>query len=180
MNPRVLIPRAAALATLLVVAGCTDAPVDSGVEDDVCGDIDGEGGDTGDVPNVLGNWTVDFGRNLFDENCGLAGLEQGSETWLDGAMEIGGRVPNTLYATFNNADERFFGLESANGGIVFSGVHEDALGTMYASFGGMVYYDVHRGRNYIDGFAFIGVDTNGDGSIDCTARGEWTATRSGA
>ena len=95
-------------------------------------------------------------------------------------MVIGGRVPNNLYATFNSSDERFFGLESANGGIVFSGVHHDALGTMYASFGGMVYHDVHRQRNYIEGFAFIGVDTNRDGSIDCSARGEWTATRSGA
>lgn len=162
--------------------GCKGGTPDSNDTDPfaICGDIDGEGGDTGDVPNLLGNWTVDFGRNLFMEDCGVPGLEAGSETWLDGAMEIRGRVPNNLYATFNGAEERFFGLQANNGGVSFSGIHEDSLGTMYAAFGGMAYFSERRNRYLIEGFAYIGLDSDGDGSIDCTARGEWTAMRSGA
>lgn len=144
-----------------------------------CGDIDGP---EGEVPNVLGNWTASFGTSMFDESCGIAGITQGPDLFLDGAMEIQGRVPDTLYVTFNGlGDEvRFFGLESASGGVTFSGEHTTADGTYHVAFGGLVYYDTYRGRNYIEGFAFLGVDLNGDGSIDCDMRGEWSAAKSGA
>lgn len=165
---------------LLALLGCGDDDPASDTDAlAACGDIDGP---EGEVPNILGNWTADFGANLFDESCGLAGLSRGSDLFLDGAMEVGGRIPDTLYVTFNGLGEevRFFGLESANGAVTFGGELDTDDGTMHVAFGGLVYYDEHRGRNYIEGFAFVGVDLNQDGSIDCDIRGEWSAAKSGA
>ena len=65
-----------------------------------CGDPDGSGGDTGNVPNVLGAWTVTFGSNIYDDNaCDAPGLTSDdlSEP-LGGAMYIEGRIPDQLYA----------------------------------------------------------------------------------
>ncbi|MCB9763053.1 MAG: hypothetical protein H6739_24850 [Alphaproteobacteria bacterium] len=181
MTPR--LPLLALLAALAAVTSCSgrDEQVDSNDNTDICGDIDGDGTDTGDVPNLLGNWTSDFGANLFRSDCGLEGFNAGSETFIDGAMEVRGRIPNQLYVVFGNEeDERFFGLVSNNGGVSFSGIHEDTLGTMYGAFGGLSYYDTYRNRTVMEGFAFIGVDVDGDGTIDCSGRGEWTAYKSGA
>ena len=174
---------ARALVSLALLGGCTDRGAgESTSEEDLCGDLDGSGEDTGNIPNLLGNWTSDFGASLFESNCGIAEFDAGSEAWIDGAMEVRGRVPDQLYVVFgDDSGERFFGLVSNNGGVSFSGIHEDSqIGTMYAAFGGLAYYDIYRERNYIDGFAFIGVDTDGDGNIDCSGRGEWTASKSGA
>lgn len=167
---------------LALAGGCRDdSSVESTAEEDLCGDLDGNGGDTGDIPNILGNWTSDFGASLFESDCGIPDFNSGSDAWLDGAMEVRGSVPNQLYAVFDDSGERFFGLVSGNGGVNFSGVHEDSqVGTMHAAFGGLAYYDVYRERTYIEGFVFLGIDTNADGNIDCSARGEWTASKSGA
>lgn len=166
--------------TLLIACGDDD---NNGSDDSpnasVCGDVDGP---EGEVPNILGNWTADFGASLFEEGCGIEGLSRGGDTFLDGAMEIGGRVPDTLYVTFNSLteDDRFFGLEASTGGVAFSGTLDTEDGLMHAAFGGLAYYDDHRDRVYIEGFGYIGVDLNKDGSIDCALRGEWTAAKSGA
>ncbi len=57
-------------------------------EFDICGDVDGPGGDTGDVPNVLGKWTVTFASNLYDDGaCDVEGLEQDDWTWINGYMD---------------------------------------------------------------------------------------------
>lgn len=175
-------PALLALTALLLGACRDDSPSESLTEEDLCGDPDGNGGDTGDIPNLLGNWTSDFGANLFSSDCGLPDFNSGSDAWLDGSMEIRGSVPDQIYALFDdNTEERYFGLVSGNGGVNFSGIHEEnGIGTMYAAFGGLAYYDVYRERDYIDGFVFIGIDTNDDGNIDCSARGEWTARKSGA
>ncbi|MCB9795490.1 MAG: hypothetical protein H6741_22520 [Alphaproteobacteria bacterium] len=176
--------RAACLSlslTLLVSCGDRDTG-DTNTADDVCGDIDGEGTDTGDVPNILGNWTADFGWNMFQSDCGIEGFNAGSDTFLDGSMEVRGRVPNSLYVVFDAVgdEERFFGLVSNGGGVSFSGVHEDNLGTMHVAFGGLAYFDTYRNRTFIDGFGFIGLDLDSDGTIDCSGRGEWRASKSGA
>ena len=146
-----------------------------------CGDIDGDGGDTGNVPNILGSWTATMGAKHFEETCGLAGLSKGADTVVHGAMEIKGRVPDQLYLVFDeDSGERFFGLEAATGGVTFSGVHTSNDVDMHLAVGGLVYDDLYRGRTYSEGFAFIGVDLDLDGNIDCSAKGEWTAAKSGA
>jgi hypothetical protein len=164
------------LLLLLGSCGKEDA-VDTGPFDPECGDLDGNGTDTGDLPDVLGSWTVTFGKWYFAEACGLDDDEL--KEWVNGAMQIKGRAPHDLYAQFGNSEEHFYGLESGHGGLVFSGQHESALyGTVRASMGGHVYYDVYRERTVIEGFGFVGVDSTGDGEIDCPARGDFTAFKS--
>jgi hypothetical protein len=37
-----------------------------------CGDIDGyDGGDTGNIPDVVGSWTSAFAYSISDDDCGL-------------------------------------------------------------------------------------------------------------
>jgi hypothetical protein len=167
------------LVLLLLLGSCggKDDAVDTGPVDPECGDLDGNGTDTGDLPDVLGSWTVTFGKWYFAEACGLDDDEL--KEWVNGAMQIKGRAPHDLYAQFGNSEEHFYGLESGHGGLVFSGQHESALyGTVRASMGGHVYYDVYRERTVIEGFGFVGVDSTGDGEIDCPARGDFTAFKS--
>jgi len=146
--------------------------------DPECGDLDGDGTDTGDLPDVLGSWTVTFGKWYFtDASCGLDDSEL--KDWINGSMKIKGRAPDGLYAVFGNSEERFYGLEASHGGVVFSGQHESALyGTIRASVGGHTYKDVYRDRIVMEGFGFVGVDSTGDGEIDCPARGDFTALKS--
>ena len=175
---------------LLVLVACRgngdESGADSAEGSAACGDIDGpDGGDTGNVPNVLGNWTSDVGKNLFDENCGLEGFKKGSDLPFDGAMEVGGRWPDQLYATWDDPDledVKFWGIESSTGGVTFSGQYEDSrYGMIHVAMGGLAFDDVYRGRVYIEGYAWYGISTDDDDtSIECTARGEWTASKSGA
>jgi len=173
------------LSTLACVASCKDAAEDeddgSGVSSE-CGDPDGDGTDTGDVPNVLGAWTVTFGSNVYDANgCSAPGLtvDDLAEP-LGGAMEIGGRIPDRLVASFSGYDAEYDGLESVLGGIVFTGITEKAGHTLYTSFGGHLYIQPRVDRDEIRGFGYIGVDIDSeDGAIDCWIQGDWKATKSG-
>ena len=173
-------PYSIALCTLLSVGmlSCGDGGADdTGPFDPECGDLDGIGTDTGDLPNILGDWTVTVGKWYFQESCGLSDDEL--KDWINGAMEVKGRVPDSLYALFGDDEERFYGLESGHGGVVFSGIHtSDEYGELNVSFGGHLYNDVYRDKVVIEGFAFIGIDTTGDGEIDCPARGDFEAFRS--
>ena len=165
------------LLPLCLVSCGNDGGVDSGPVDPECGDLDGDGTDTGNLPNVLGSWTVTFGKWYFSESCDLQDSEL--KDWLNGAMQIKGIAPDGLYAKLGNSEERFYGLEATHGGIVFSGQHQsDLYGALRASFGGLVYYDAYREKNVIEGFGFVGVDTIGDGEIDCPVRGDFTAFKS--
>lgn len=162
----------------LLLLGCGGgADSDSGPVDPECGDLDGPGGETGDLPNILGGWTVTLGKWYFQESCGIE--DALLKDWINGAMEIKGRVPDTIYAVFDDPDERFYGLEAADGGVVFSGRHfTDEYGDITVSIGGHLYSDVYRNKVVIEGFGFIGVDTTGDGEIDCPARGDFEAFKS--
>ena len=148
----------------------------------ICGDVDGEGDDTGDVPNVLGKWTVTFATNLYDDGaCEVSGLEADDWTWINGYMEIDGRIPDSLYATFDGVEEdRFWGLENHLGGIVFTGIKEKGGHVLYVSVGGHLYEQPAVDRDEIRGFGYIGVDKDGaDAVIDCWIQGDFKATKSG-
>ncbi|MCP4804946.1 MAG: hypothetical protein GY913_16780 [Proteobacteria bacterium] len=173
---------------VLSLTACNRGDDESGADsapDDACGDVDGEGGDTGNVPNVLGNYTSDVGKNLFMESCGLDGFKSGSDLAFDGAMEIKGRVPDTIYAQWDDPDindTKFWGVVAPGGAVSFAGQYDDSRhGTIHVAMGGMAYYDEYRQRTYIEGFAWYGISTDDDPTtIECTARGEWTASKSGA
>lgn len=167
------------LVALLLPACVGPADGDSaGGPSDECGDPDGSGGDTGDLPNVLGAWTSSFAQNFYDDDCSTGNLDENSESWI-GSFTMDGRVPDALYFSFNSAEERYWGAMDKNGGITFAGQHVHSEGTLYAQFGGLVYHDQYQDRDIIDGSAFLGLDTNDDGLIDCRAKGSWKAIKSG-
>ena len=175
----------ASVVLLSGLLGCGDGSgKDSGVEvaTDNCGDIDGSGGDSGDVPNLFGKWTITFGTNLYDSStCDYAGYSQEDMRWLQGNMEIDGRLPDAIYAELSNeTDTRFYGLESSTGGVVLSGSRDHQGDTMYVAFGGLLYEQPLVDRDEIRGFGYIGVDlAPQDTVIDCLVQGEFLAKKSG-
>jgi len=179
MSLRLVLPLATALfACKSDESNDTTAPVDASV----CGDPDGAGGDTGDVPNILGKWTVTFGQSVYeDAGCTIPGLQSADMGWINGSMDIDGRIPDKLYATFDgNEDERFFGLENANGGVVFSGTKVVGGHTLYISVGGLLYRQPQVDRDELRGFGYFGVDEDSaDTAIDCWIQGDFKATKSG-
>jgi hypothetical protein len=149
---------------------------------DECGDVDGAGGDTGDVPNILGSWSASFATQVFnDSGCSVPGLAASDmQAFLDGAMRIDGRVPDRLFVTFNNAEERYFGIENNQGGVVFTGNKTFGGHELYVSLGGLLYTQGQLDRDEIRGYGYIGVDLDGaDNSIDCWLQGDFLAIRSG-
>ena len=172
------------LIPLLAILSCKGDSNDSGAtgasETDSCGDIDGSGGDTGDVPNVLGNWTATFGTYSYDDNeCEVKGLEQTDMSWLNGSLLIDGRVPQPLVATLVGDDE-YWGVINSHGGIVFTGTHMEGEHTLYVTFGGLLYDVPAVERKEIRGFGYIGVDLGStDQVIDCWIQGDFTAKKSG-
>ena len=146
-----------------------------------CGDIDGAGGDTGNIPSILGSWTVAFGEERYNAvECNLEGIDAGDMEFLDGAMVIDGRVPDTLYAEFTEDDTRYWGLQSELGGVVFTGQREYAGYTMHVTFGGHVFeHPVVENQSEIRGFGYVGVDADGNNTIDCWLQGTFKALKSG-
>ena len=109
---------------LLLVAGCFGKGEDTSPGDDSeCGDIDGSGGETGDVPDIRGGWTSTFGLYEFYDGCDITGLKQDDMDWINGAsLDIDGRIPDNLTLIFSRTPEEvFYGLESIHGGVVFAG-----------------------------------------------------------
>jgi len=174
------------LSLLIACAGDSSEDEDeddggtSGGTADSCGDIDGSGGDTGDVPNVLGSWTATFGTYLYADNgCDVEGLEADDMSWLTGALDIDGRVPEPLIAS-TDPDTEFMGMVNNQGGIVFTGAVEEDGHMLYVSFGGLLYDVPQVERQEIRGFAYMGVDLDGaDTEIDCWIQGDFIAKKSG-
>lgn len=174
---------------LLVTASCgkgdddssNEGSASSGMTAEECGDIDGNGGDSGDVPNILGAWNASFASIVYDGGCSVPGLgADDMRAMLDGVMYIDGRVPDRLFATFNQDEERYFGLENAQGGVVFTGTKTFTGHVLYISLGGLLYTQGQLDRDEIRGYGYIGVDLDGaDTSIDCWLQGDFIAIRSG-
>lgn len=169
------------MTLLLTLLACGPAATDtgSGSDDAACGDPDGDGGDTGDIPNVLGKWTSLFATDFYKDGCSIADLDETSETWI-GAFGLEGRVPDNISASFNkNPDEGFHAALDSRGGFTMTGNHQRADLVVYAQFGGLVYHDLALDKDVINGMGTLAFDADGDTFIDCYARGSWNAIHSG-
>ena len=65
-------------------------------------------------------------------------------------------------------------MVSDYGGVTFAGRTTVRALDVYVSFGGLSFVN-NDGRSEIDGFAFMGLDEDGDGTIDCGMRGDFNA-----
>jgi hypothetical protein len=168
------------LYSLLLLMACNNDSVEETGRDALCGDIDGDGGDTGDIPNVLGQWTGQFALTMFDENC--TGVDKTDVPYLTGPFEINGYVPTGLRLDFDSdKDRRLRGALSTTGGVTFAGQFDQSEGLLNFAVGGLLYEDASMGgRSVINGAAYVGVDTNKDGQIDCDMRGDWIGFKSGS
>lgn len=170
------------LATACGKDGESSDDSSTGASAESCGDVDGAGGDTGDVPNLLGAWTTTFGQNLYDDGfCSVPGLEVADiQQFMNQVFTIDGRAPDGLYAHFGAETDLMPGLINANGGVVFTGTRQEGSHTLYVSVGGLLYRQPQTDRDEIRGFGYIGVDKDGaDTVIDCWLQGDFRATRSG-
>lgn len=133
-------------------------------------------------PNLLGGWTSSYGQNFSDGICNVEGFSEFDQPWIS-AFTIDGSVPSAFYLYFDpeqtGDSELFWGAGDRNGGVSFSGTHEITAGTVYAQFGGYAYHDPLRDKDTIIGSAYLGLDQDRDGAIDCYVRGSWTAFKSG-
>lgn len=171
--------------TILVVllAGCGRGQ-DTGptqVIVSTCGDIDGYyGGDTGNIPNVVGNWTSAFAYSLSDDDCGLPSEIDDAFPFLNSPFEVAGVAPAGLRLEFNDESINWLhGVESPTGGIVFSGTGTSNYGDLQLAVSGLLYEDFGLGRPVIEGMVIIAIDTDSSGTIDCTVKGDWRAIFSG-
>ena len=174
------------LSLCFLLVACAGAEIEDDDDDgsssgSECGDLDGPGTETGDLPNILGTWTTTFGSQTNYDTCDIEGMKQSDMGWINGAaMEIDGRPPDQLFVTFSDDEEElFWGLESTHGGVVFSGIHEMKGYELHVSFGGLLYYNDLLGRDEIKGHGFMGIDVTEDGWIDCGLQGDFSAKKSG-
>jgi len=168
------------LILLLLACGSGDGDSDDVGTTEACGDVDGPGTDTGNIPNILGNWTSSFATAFYDDGtCAVEGLNQSSESWI-GAFELVGSPTSSFYVTFaDRPDERFWGSLDPMGGISLTGEHDHPGGRMIGHFGGIVLHDQYLDTDVIEGAAVLAMDVDGDLLVDCSVRGSWKAYKSG-
>lgn len=168
------------LLPLLALVSCETPDSSSGAPAAACGDPDGSGGDTGDLPSFTGTWNTALANEYWDDNCTAADFDQNSEQYWTTSMEVSGSAPDGLKSEMGgNPDELFLGKVDRYGGFTMSGRHDHGAGDLYAQFGGLTYRDESLGFDAIRGSAFFGLDVEPpDGSIDCYARASWHAYKS--
>jgi len=141
---------------------------------------DTEGGITDEVVNVMGDWSASFATHYFRESCDLGGLDESAFGFLEGAVEVDGYTPDGIKIIFQgDRENRLRGIIHPHGGISFSGQRPSAWGEMHIAISGHTYIDAGLDRTTIQGHAYVGLDTNDDGDIDCDIRGDWKGIKSG-
>ncbi len=168
------------LLLFLLGAACAGSKDDSTTSAADCGDLDGPGTDTGNIPNISGFWTSSFASEFYEDGtCAVENLTRDSESWI-GSFEVVGSPTSSFYLVYaDRPDEKYWGAMDVNGGISFTGTHDHSAGALYASFGGLTFHDKYQDRDTILGSATFGLDTDADTLIDCTVKGSWNAYKSG-
>lgn len=167
----------------LLLSACTGPSIDdsSGAAAS-CGDADGDGTDTGNLPDVSGSWTSQLDAGSFEDGCVADDFDAQSEQWI-GAFYVQGTAPDSLYVYFgpqgSETTDRFWGAMDKSGGLTFSGLQPHAAGMIHATFSGHLYADEGLGHTVVRGGAFLGLDTDDDDTIDCYSTANWHGTKSG-
>ena len=168
----------AVVALSVLCAACNGGDSSDGS----CGDLDGPGTDSGDIPGIRGSWGSSFGTGIFEQDCDIGGMKQDDMDWINGgSFKVEGRVPELMLAEFEGEDgEEFWGVMNDHGGVIFTGIHHHEGYAMDVSFGGLLYHSHDLDRTRIEGFVWMGVDKSGDGYIDCHLSGDFIGNQSGS
>ena len=166
------------IGLLLCASGC-GKNLDS-ADECFTGDIDGIGTDTGNIPQLYGSWTTTFASRSFYDECDIEGLGRNEFDWLSGgAMEIGGRVDD-VDVTFSGASEaNLKAMMSSYGGVTISGRYTFRGEELHIAMGGLLFENTQLDLTELEGHVYMGIDTNGDGSVDCGIMGDFNAKSSG-
>lgn len=163
---------------LCMMVGCSGGQ-DSASDDCFSGDIDGIGTDTGDLPALYGNWTTTFGSRSFHDECNIEGLDRNDFDWLNGgAMEIGGRLDDVDVTFAGTQDSDLKATMSSFGGVTISGRYTFRGQELHIAMGGLLFENTQLTITELEGHAYMGIDLNGDGSIDCGIMGDFNAKKS--
>ena len=166
------------VCVVALALGCSSGQ-DSGEEDCFSGDIDGLGTDTGDLPQLYGNWTTTFGSRSFHDECNIEGLDRPDFDWLNpGAMEIGGRIDDVEVTFAGAPDADLKATMSSFGGVTISGRYTFRGEELHIAMGGLLFENSQLSITELEGHAYMGIDVNGDGSIDCGIMGDFNARQS--
>jgi len=159
--------------------GCAGGNTDTaGCE--VSSDIDGIGSDTGDLPELFGNYTTTFGTRSFYDECSIEGISRNDLDWINGgAMSIGGRLDDVDVTLATAPDADLTAVMSEHGSVTISGRYLYRGQELHIALGGLLFENAQLGRIEIEGHGFMGIDTNDDGAIDCGLTGDFNAKRSG-
>ena len=164
---------------MAMLFACNGGNKDSATDCAFNGDLDGLGADTGDLPNLYGAWTTTFGSRSYYDECEIEGLNRNSFDWLNGgAMEIGGRVDNVRATLASATDADLHVVMSNQGGVTISGTYIFRGQELHIALGGLLFENAQLGVSEIEGHGYMGIDTNGDGSIDCGIMGDFNAKSS--
>jgi len=140
------------------------------------GDIDGLGSDTGNIPALYGAWTTNFASRSFHDECGIEGLGRNDFDWLSGgAMEIGGRLDNVEVTFAGAPDATLNATMSTYGGVTISGRYTFRGQELHIAMGGLLFENAQLNLTELEGHVYMGIDSNGDGYVDCGIMGDLNA-----
>jgi hypothetical protein len=164
---------------IAMLFACNGGNKDSAADCTFDGDLDGLGADTGNLPSVYGAWTTTFGSRSYYDECEIEGLNRNAFDWINGgAMEIGGRVDNVRATLASATDADLHVVMSNQGGVTISGTYTFRGQELHIALGGLLFENAQLGVSEIEGHGYMGIDTNGDGSIDCGIMGDFNAKSS--
>ena len=164
---------------LFLWLGCAGSG-DSAAECEFNGDIDGLGTDTGNLPQLFGSWTTTFGSRSFYDECEIEGLGRNDFDWLNGgAMQIGGRLDNVEVSLASAPDAILWATMSSQGAVTISGQHTFRGQVLHIAIGGLLFDNLQLNLTELEGHAYMGIDVNDDGYIDCGILGDFNAKASG-
>jgi hypothetical protein len=145
----------------------------------VSADIDGIGSDTGNLPDLFGNYTTTFGTRSFYDECNVEDISRLELDWINGgAMNIGGRLDDVDVSLASAPDADLTAIMSEHGSVAISGRFVYRGQELHIALGGLLFENTQLDRIEIEGHGFLGMDTNDDGSINCGILGDFNAKRS--
>ena len=93
-------------------------------------------------------------------------------------MEIGGRIDDVEVTFAGAQDADLKATMSSFGAVTISGRYTFRGQELHIAMGGLLFENSQLSLTELEGHAYMGIDLNGDGSIDCGIMGDFNAKQS--